>query len=151
RPRAERARDLRVVDDGDERARDGGALALQQVARLAPNRAAEDARREATEQRTSDVGIEHDGRFRGRDLASAELGDRAARRLAPDVFGRFEAGEVSMRGPVMSASLLSALVFGHRGNDERSIRATLHAGEAIREDHGAQAAAAGERGAFTQL
>src|SRR5262249_40630795 len=87
RPRAGRARDERIVDDGHERRRALLALAADEGARLAvPGRAGDDAE-QRPEQRTAGLRVEDHRDLAGVDLARAELGDGARGRAPPDRLG----------------------------------------------------------------
>ena len=134
RTRAWAARDQRVVDDGDERARDLLPFPIDQVARLAPDRAAVDAAREQAEDRAPRVGIEDHSDFLRVDLARAELLQRAARGLDADRLGVLELIREAARAPVVAAALLAVGVVGDRVHADRGVGAAHAAAKAAARD-----------------
>src|SRR5439155_6385050 len=79
-----------IVHDRDQRRRDLGAFAAEQVARLAIDGATGDEAEQEPQERAPRLGGEHDGQFAGGDLLGAQLGDGAARGLAADRLGTFQ-------------------------------------------------------------
>src|SRR5690606_25311348 len=94
------------------------------------------------------VGIEDDRELTGRHGLRTELPERAARSFFADRLRVVELVEEALRGPVVPATLLAALVFGDRHDAQRLVRAFVSRTESARQDDRRAACRSAEGRAF---
>ena len=145
--RAGAAADQRIVDQLAERRGDRRPFAAGEVGAASPERAAGEHAGQLADEAPARLGREDHRRGAGRDLARAQLGERAAGGLEADRLRIAEAAGEARGAPVDAVALLAVGVVADRLDGEGDVRPARRAREPRRGGERRGADAASEDGA----